>query len=187
MFLIHLKDITEEGQNYVFQSEQADSKELKEVLKDLVGGQPFRSEVHLRRLNTTTFEMKGFIDTGTQEQCSRCAEDFVWKVHEVFKELLVPKSPPLPREGKQSKVNHFHELVSDQPQVQEYENDVFDLGGYLREVIALACPFNPAPPVDAEGKCSLCHLNLKSQHFNYDEDFEQVNSPFSVLKNLKLN
>lgn len=183
MLLINLKEITEEGREFVFGEE---SKDLRNALRDLVGDLPIRARVFLRKLNGFSFEMRGAIETKTKEQCSRCAEDFDWEIHEKFKELMVPGTD-LPRDGKSSKVNHFSELDTAQPQVLEYTSEEFNLGEYLHEVVGLACPFNPAPPVDEKGSCSACHISLQNQNFNYDEDFEHVQSPFSVLKNIKLN
>ncbi len=182
--VIKLNEITEEAK--IFSFPQGD-RELLSVLRDLIGPHVASAEASIRRTNAQTFELKGWIRTAVPEQCSRCAEDISLKVDEVFRELLIPAST-LPRDGKQARVNHISDLHAEEgPSVTEYESENFDLGAFFREVILIACPDYPAPDVDAAGNCQQCKIQVAGKSFSYDEDFASVESPFSVLKNIKLN
>jgi uncharacterized protein len=181
---INLKEIPPEGKTYICTQK---TKELTESLKDLVGANEYQAEFSIRPLQAGTYELIGFIKTQIPEDCSRCALDFTQPIHERFSELLLPTMDQ-PRNSKYSKVNHVSDLNSQGPEVTEYKGHHFNAGEYIHGVIGLAVPFNPAPPVDKQGSCTLCKKSLSELKLNYtDPGFEEPQSPFTVLKNLKLN
>lgn len=181
---INLQEIPDEGRDFIYNNQ---TSELNEVLKDLIGKTAYSAEFSIRPTNTNTFELQGFIKTHLPEQCSRCGLDFKMPVNVNFKEMLIPKQN-LPRDAHFTKANHFSDMAGEGPSVQEYEGHHFQVGEYLHEVIALEEPFNPVAPVDKNDDCTVCKLNVKSHSFSYDEgNIDDKASPFSVLKNLKLN
>ncbi len=65
----------------------------------------------------------------------------------------------------------------------------FDMGEYLHEAIALNIPFNPAPDLNSKGECTDCGQNVSHllQFFTAPvSETPKEASPFSVLKNLKI-
>lgn len=181
--LINLLEIPEEGKSFFCDNSTG---ELNSVLADIIGKIAFKTEFIIKPQTAGTFELSGFIKTELPDQCSRCGLDFNLPVDELFKELLMPELEQ-PRNSKYSKVNHFSDLKVDAVSVVEYQGHSFNVGEYLHEVVALSHPFIPAPAVNDKGDCSLCLINLKEKNFNYDEDFETPESPFSSLKGIKLN
>ena len=181
---INLNEIPAEGKSFRWNSKTA---ELNEILSDLLDGSDYSAEFIIRPLSTEgTFEMQGFIRTVVPEQCSRCGLDFKLNLDELFKEILIPEQN-LPRNGKFAKPNHVSDQTNDTLSAVEYQGNQFNMGEYLHEVVGLAIPFSPAPEISANGDCVACKISLKNQSFNYDEDFEKPESPFSALKNIKLN
>ena len=73
--------------------------------------------------------------------------------------------------------------------VIDYENEEFEVGACLHQLVALSVPFNPKPPVNKEGDCSVCLTSQIKGQFSYDEKMgdEAKKNPFEVLKNIKLN
>lgn len=181
--IINLLEIPNEGKLFVCNNQTA---EFNEVLYDLIQNTTYQTEFTIRPLEQGTFELTGFVKTELPEQCSRCGLDFQFKVDEKFKEMLLPELDQ-PRNSKYAKANHFSDLHHEGPSVTEYQGHHFNMGEYLHEVVALSAPYNPCAPVDIKGKCSICGINVFEKTFNYDEDFEKPESPFSVLKNIKLN
>ena len=181
---INLADIPEEGKQFTYTHTSA---ELNPLLFDLLGEEPYKAELFIRPINHRDFEMTGSLNTGCQEICSRCGDDFKFKIMEKFHEILIPPQPQ-DRQGKYAKANHVSETLEDGPAVVEYEaNSTFNIGEYLHEVAGIAVPFNPAPPEDTQGNCSLCHLNVKTHNFGYDEGQKlEKTQPFASLKNLKI-
>lgn len=182
---IRLIDIPEDGKAFVWSRETA---ELNAVLADLIEDRPYRAEFFIKPINHRDFELTGTIKTGLPEQCSRCGLDFDFKVDESYQEILIPYQPG-DRTAKYAKVNHVSEAEQSGPGVQEYAtDDTFDMGEYLHEQVAIALPFNPAPPENENGDCSLCLVKVRGRTFNYDEQMpvEKPQNPFAVLKGLKL-
>jgi uncharacterized protein len=180
---INLLEIPSEGKSFVCNNQTG---ELTDILSDLIGSIPHKAEFVIRPLSAGTFEMTGFIQTELPDQCSRCGLDFNLRVDEVFREMLIPELDQ-PRTAKYSKANHFSDLKTDVVSVAEYQGHHFDLGEYVHEVVGLSQPNGAAPAVNDKGDCSLCMINITGKNFNYDEDFVKPESPFSALKNIKLN
>lgn len=180
---INLLEIPEEGKSF---SCNQKTSELNAVLQDLIGTSAFCTEFTLRPLQAGTFELTGFIETELPEDCSRCGLDFKMKIHEDFRELLMPEQA-LPRNSKFTKANHISDMSAQDLSVVEYQGHHFEAGEYLHEVIGLSEPLTPAPTCDAQGNCSLCKKPVVDQKFGYeDPGFEKPVSPFAVLKNVKL-
>jgi len=182
---INLSEIPEEGKSFVCTPQTG---ELNAVLKDLIGPIPYYAEFFIKPLNSKDFELSGFIRTELPEECSRCGIDFSLKINPSFREILIPRQTS-ERTGKYAKVNHISEAVEGGPSVAEYDGLVFDMGEYLHEAVAIAAPFNPAGPEDEKGDCSICGITVKGRSFNYTEEMpaEKPESPFAILKNIKLN
>ncbi|MGZ3775421.1 MAG: YceD family protein [Pseudobdellovibrionaceae bacterium] len=182
---INLTEIPEEGRAYQWNSQTG---ELNSTLSDLVGKALYETEFFIKPLNSKDFELTGSIQTKTPEQCSRCGIEFSFPIDEKFHEILIPKQSQ-PRNSKYSKVNHVSDLPEGGPDVSEYEGHLFDIGEYLHEVVGLAAPFNPVPPEDEKGDCSICGITVRGQSFSYNEEMpsEKPLNPFAVLKNIKIN
>ncbi len=183
---INLQEIPEEGKKFDWDDK---SGELVEVLRDLIDSTPHSAVFFIRPINSRDYEMTGSIQTLVPESCSRCGIDFKFDVNQKFHEILIPHQPD-DRTGKYARVNHVSEATQEGPSVSEYNaNYVFEIGEYLHEQVAIALPFNPAPPEKANGDCSLCEKPVRGMTFSYTEEMpqEKTNNPFNVLKNIKLN
>lgn len=180
--VIHLNEIPPEGQSWILNNKTG---ELNEFLRDLIGRTPFSVELNLLPLQPGTFDLKGFIRTEIPESCSRCGLDFNFDVNEKFHELLMP-ALGTPRDAHFAKANHYSDLNHEGPEVVEYEGNVFNVAEYLHEIVALSEPSNPAPAADAQGKCRVCQIPVENQTFSYDEEMPEPESPFAVLKKMKI-
>jgi uncharacterized protein len=182
---IHLSDIPEEGKNFICTPKTG---ELNGPLKDLLGNAPYHAEFFIRPLNSRDYEMFGSIRTELPEDCSRCGIGFTFNILPTFREILIPRQTET-RTGKYAKVNHISEALEDGPSVAEYDGLTFDMGEYIHEVVAIAAPFNPAPPENEKGDCSTCGIRVRGRTFGYTEELpeEKPESPFAALKNIKLN
>lgn len=182
---INLTEIPEEGKSFVCTQKTG---ELNVVLKDLIGDHAFHSEFFIKPLNSKDFELRGFIKTELPEDCSRCGIGFDLKIHPKFNAILIPRQSD-DRTGKYAKVNHVSEALEEGPEVAEYDGMVFNMGEYVHEAVAIAAPFNPAGPEDEKGDCSICGIQVRGRNFGYNEEMpaEKPESPFAVLKNIKLN
>ena len=190
--IINLLEIPPEGKTFICNQNTAD---LNEALKDLIGNKPHEAEFTIRPLQSETFELSGWIKTELPEDCSRCGLDFQFKVHEKFRELLMPKEKT-PRNAKYSKPNHMSDMKSEDFSVVEYQGHHFNAGEYLHQAVALTDPHYPAPECDKTGNCVVCKKPVSQELFTYEDpgfdesgksDKNGSRSPFSALKNIKLN
>lgn len=181
MFQIHLNEIPDDGRDWQLTRK---SGELNKILEDLIQDSPYIAEFTIRPLDAGTYELSGTIKTTHPEDCSRCGLEFKWPVSERFRELLIPEIPP-ERNSQYAKANHLSDHNDSGPSVAEYQGNTFQMGEYLHEIIALSLPTVPAPPVEKDGKCSTCLVNVRGKSFGYDEPMEVRESPFAVLRTLK--
>lgn len=180
--IINLNEIPPEGQQWIINRQTG---ELNESLRDLIQDRPFSAEFTLHPMQTGTYELRGFIRTELPEACSRCGLDFQFPVSETFHELLLP-ALDTPRDARFAKANHYSDQSHEGPTVVEYNGHHFDAGEYFHEVVALAEPPNPAPAEDENGKCRLCQIPVSNQPFVYDEPMPEPESPFAILKKMKM-
>jgi uncharacterized protein len=180
--IINLHEIPQEGQSWIL---NRNTGELNEILRDLIGNIPFTAEFTILPLQPGTFDLKGFIRTEIPESCSRCGQDFQFQVNQSFHELLMPELGT-PRDAKFAKANHYSDQTNEGPSVVEYLGNQFNAGEYFHEIVALSEPANPAPEEDEQGRCRLCLIPVKNQSFGYEEPMPEKESPFAVLKKMKM-
>jgi uncharacterized protein len=181
--IVKLRDIPESGKSWDI-AKQKDM--IKPKLADLIGPLDVSGNVWIQPLPGLEgqFELRGQIQGFLPENCSRCDLEFEFPFEEKFQEVLTPKIP-MERDSKESRVNHLSDIVDSEVGHVHYQGDVFDLGEYLHELVALSRPFNPAPPCDAQDKCSKCGLSTKEHNFGYEESLPEKESPFALLQKLK--
>lgn len=181
---INLTEIPEDGRSWEITQKGG---ELNEALSDLTGPKSqYHAEFTIRPLQSGTFDLTGTIKTTLPELCSRCGDRFQWAVSEKFHELLLPAIAQ-PRNSSYTKPNHISDLASDELSTFEYHGNLFDVGEYLHEVVAISLPKVPAPPKDDKGRCAECKIPVGNQLFTYDEQMEEVTNPFGILESLKKN
>ncbi len=179
---IDLREITPEGKSFIW---NRNTGEAREILKDLIGPQPFSAKFTLRKLNHRDFDLTGHIETGTDEQCSHCGIDFVYDIYQKFHEILIPRQQE-ERTGRYAKVNHISDSKASELNVQQYDEDRFNMAEFLHEVVGLAIPFSPHPPVLEDDSCAKCHKVWGAETLMYDDPIPvEKPSPFEVLKVLK--
>ncbi len=180
---IDLREVTPEGRTYTWTRQ---SGEAKDVLQDLIGQQAFTAKFTLRKLNNRDFDMTGSVETGIDEDCSHCGLDFVLEIRQSFHEILIPRQQE-ERTGRYARVNHISDSSESDLNVQQYEGERFNMGEFLHEVIGLAIPFNPHPPLRADDSCAKCHNVWGADTMIYCDPFPKSvpeKTPFAVLKSL---
>lgn len=187
--LIKLSEIPDEGRNYLWNSKTG---ELNKILADLIQKNEYEISFTLRPINSKDFQLTGRMEAKAPEVCSRCGVDILFPVRVPLNEILIPPQPQ-PRLGKYARVNHVSEIREDGPGSTEYQaNEVFDIGEFLHEALALNIPQVAIPSSEPAGRCADCQESYSEQAFIYDEGFgepevdEVKPNPFDVLKNLKL-
>ncbi len=181
---IKLNEIPEDGREYIL---NRNTGELNTVLQDLVLNTPYDVKILIKPINSKDFEMTGTIKATTDEDCSRCGEDFSFNVDKKIHEILIP----FQEEDRTSKYARSSTPISEESaamSVINYRSSQIDLGEYVHEAIAIEVPFNPAPPCNGKGDCMVCNQPVQQKPFIYDEKMseDEKPNPFKALKDLKI-
>lgn len=184
---IKLNEIPNEGRQYTFNRETG---ELNEVLDDLLADRPYSVELFIKPIGNA-FEMTGRVNTMVGEICSRCGWDLDVAIDRKVREILMEEREDADTHRKSQSVhgNHSLDFSSEGPSMTSYRDDVFDVGEFVHELIALEEPFYPDCGDD---KCErLLEVQAKQKEVNAEFDkadgTKKAGHPaFAVLQNLEV-
>jgi len=175
--ILYLREIPKEGRKLVLNEFTG---ELTESLKDIVGALPYRLEADIIPMGES-YDIRGEIQTSSEQTCSFCADTFWLPIKEKFHEMIL---------GEDQKTlsgfdeNWLHEDVH----VLDLENPYeFNFGELIHEVVALAIPSQPECQKNCKGLCPECGENRNEEDCHCAEQKKLEESPFSVLKSVNLN
>lgn len=179
---IRMSDINSEGKKFTFDRV---SGELNEILADLTQ-KAYKVNVFIRDLDAY-FELSGEVRADVPQVCSKCGEDISLPIVKKFNDMLMEK-PVDPRGSHYSKGMSVDASEQLPGEVAFYSNDLFDLGEYIHELLALEMPDYPDCAVQEcpflkEAQAKLASLNAESGDFKVSEG----HPAFKALKNIKLN
>ncbi len=176
--IIQLNEIPSEGKSFDFDQNSA---ELNEFLKDLIGDREYKIHLDITPVGKS-FDVRGEIQTSYGEVCSFCASPFDLKVNEKFQELVV-------HDG-QKEIKGFEEDWTPHSDigVTVIEDPThYNVSDLIHEVLALAEPNQPSCREGCKGLCPTCGKDLNEGLCGCADGQNLKNSPFSILKKLKLN
>lgn len=179
--IIQLNEIPNEGKSFNFSRKTG---ELDEVLKDLIGENDYKINLDINPVGKS-FDVRGSIATSYNEVCSFCASQFDLKVDEKFHELVVCDD--------QKHIKGFDEDWSPHGDVGVTvieDTSQYNVSDLIHEVLALAEPTQPSCREDCKGLCKECGAELNEESCQCEAGDERQNvkeSPFSILKKLKIN
>ncbi|MGE3975217.1 MAG: DUF177 domain-containing protein [Bdellovibrionales bacterium] len=175
--IIHFNEVSPEGQTFYLDRR---SGELNGALQDLIGQRPYTVDLEVMPLGQS-FDVKGSVKTELPQVCSLCADEFTLKVNEKFHQIAMDEEV--------HSISGFKENWSAED-VEVWvtkEAGEIDVGDIVHEALALAQPTKPICKEDCKGLCLVCGEDLNVSNCNCAEQQKTENSPFSVLKKLKLN
>jgi uncharacterized protein len=182
---ILLKDLAPEGQEFVYNRETG---ELTPILADLIGPKnPYDVRLKLTPMGNA-YELRGDIRTTLDLQCSECGGDFKYKVSQPVYELIVPQKT-LGKGDSQARTNHAHEMTENGPNYILLETEIFNIGEYVHEAVALAEPIRPVGKPDCDPQCG--EEKIERPWLTYGDKSEKPGdgiraNPFAVLEKMKL-
>lgn len=176
---IYLNKIPKAGESFTYSQKD---QELADQLEDLLGTSPFQIQFFIKP-QSHHFEMTGEIETKVDRVCSRCAQEFSLPLKVRLREILIPHiewnrkdhSSKSPLSAQESSF-----------EVTEYRDDQLDVGEFLHEAIAFSDPLIPLCSPNCLGLCSSCGVNRNLESCSCAERNSAKNSPFAVLKKIKL-
>ncbi|MEQ1877787.1 MAG: DUF177 domain-containing protein [Bdellovibrionia bacterium] len=175
--IIRLHEIPKEGKSFHVDRETG---ELDDVLNDLIGEQEYKTDFQVLPVGQA-FDLRGTIHTALKEQCSFCASEFELPLKESFHELILKDDA--------KKLTGLKDFSPDEGvSVSVADNGLtYNVGNFIREIIALAEPSQPVCREGCKGLCATCGTNLNEESCRCAKEKNIKVHPFSVLKKLKLN
>lgn len=182
---ILLKDIPLEGQAFEFTNF---SGELNDSMGDVVGSNAYRVDLFIQPMGNT-YELKGEIKSAVDQQCSVCADEFKRPVSLKVHELIVVERA-LGKGDQSTKSNHAHEWEQEGPDYIILPSEIFDVGAYAHEAVALTEPIRPLCSPDHPSGCARSLERVERPWLSYGEtENREINirsNPFQVLEKIKL-
>lgn len=180
---IRLNEIPPEGRTFEYSRETG---EFNSTLKEFIGSNPYSIRFEVLPIGNA-FELKGIATATMDLACSLCGIDFKQEITEKLHEVIVIQEE-LPRVGHEARVNHTTELETTGPSYLETPTPDLNVAEYIHEIIGLAVPIKPLGKKECETSCeNLVELVNKGLLIREQDAEKTKNSPFGVLKNLKLN
>lgn len=128
----------------------------------------------ITRLGETVY-VRGTLEAGIRQDCSRCLEPALLTVGGDFVYTLVPEKAEAAEEM---------ELTAEDLETGYYRGDFIDLAPLLCEQIVLQVPFKVLCREDCKGLCPRCGTNLNTGFCSCRSDV--VDDRLAVLKNFKV-
>ena len=114
--------------------------------------------------------VRGNIWFSIETPCARCLDTMDLILESEVNLILLPEYLP-------------HEKDED-IDFETYKGDEIDLGGYLRELIAMSLPIKVLCVEECKGLCPNCGVNLNLEECSCKDNW--VDPRFAVLRNLKV-
>jgi uncharacterized metal-binding protein YceD (DUF177 family) len=128
------------------------------------------------------FDLRGRVKTFIPVTCSFCAHDYKLAINQKFHEIFL-----IAARKKHSLVEGASGPLDPEIDVTELTEDEINFGEYMREIIALAEPFQPPCEDGDREKCARFEEIKKTFLRDCEEEENMPSSPFAILKNLKTN
>lgn len=181
---IRLNEIPEAGRAYQFDRETA---ELDQDLEDLIGQRDYDVDLFIKPIGNA-YELRGQVKTAVGEVCSKCGWDFDFAITKPIREILFEEH----EEHRKAHSVHGNQSVdfSDQTlSMVPVRGDVFNVGAFVHEAIALSEPFYP---MCGGGEICLRENEVAEIRRKLEAEWERAeaeekhrgNPAFAVLQNL---
>lgn len=151
---ISLHSLQKQGLDFDFN--KSNSKELRQVLRDLIDNNDYEIQGHIKAIGDSSYRISGTIKTNINLLCSRCAYEYQHVVDKNFSEDIYIHEKQL-RKDKEVRINHF----SEQTQNKDFtilNRDLFSLDEFLHELIAVEESPRPVPFPQCEENNDCEHL-----------------------------
>ena len=118
---------------------------------------------------------RGSFKTRIMLQCSRCLEDFAFPIDIKIEEEL-------PITSLQALLAGHEEEIEEEEKEPLFQDNVFDLSEYLRQMILVETPIQPICDDACKGLCPTCGVNRNREECECSVDLS--GSPFASLSDM---
>lgn len=128
-------------------------------------------EIHLSLSKVLNeIQVEGEISFSIVSPCARCLDRVESSLKPIINLTLLPYKPEI----KEDEIGDY----------ESYDGNEIDLGGYLREIIAISLPVKILCSEQCRGLCQNCGVNLNSTTCSCEEGW--IDPRLAALRNVKL-
>jgi uncharacterized protein len=147
------------------------------------GAEPPRFEVETYRMGADVY-LEGSLSGAVELRCGRCTRGYRQVLGERFRLVLEPAGARVPSDPEGAAALARDGLwLSDELEAGCFRGPVVNLGGFFREVLALALPVQPLCREDCRGLCPRCGIDRNEETCACEEGARR--SPFAALAALR--
>lgn len=133
---------------------ETDAVSLEIDDQDEVFRQPVHVTVSVNRTGNTAY-LEGAVETDVLLECSRCLEQFSWRLSGDF--TLVAKQL---HDGESLRKSEADDEDDTSMVMLSYGENEVDITPYVRDALILALPMKPVCREDCTGLCPVCGKNI---------------------------
>jgi uncharacterized protein len=164
-----------------FEANEAWCEETRGVVPELA--EPPVVELRAHRMGSDLY-LEGVVRAGLDLECSRCLARYRLALREPFRLVLEPAGARVPSEPEAARqLARLGMCLGDELEMGWYQGSEIDLGGFVRELVALAPPVQPLCREQCRGLCPHCGVDRNIERCACEE--QRPASPFAALAALR--
>jgi uncharacterized protein len=144
---------------------------------------PIAADVRAHRMGQDLY-VEGRVGAELELECGRCLARYRAPLSEPFRLVLTPAGSRVPAEPEAAEaLARLGMCLGDELETGWYQGHEIELGGFFREVLALALPVQPVCREDCKGLCPVCGADRNAGSCGCEES--RPKTPFAVLEALR--
>jgi uncharacterized protein len=168
-----------------FDEERAWRTALEESDPELAAAlvEPIAADVRAHRMGQDLY-VEGRLAAELGLECGRCLARYRAPLSESFRLVLTPAGSRVPAEPQAAEALARDGLcLGDELETGWYQGHEIELGGFFRELLALALPVQPVCREECKGLCPVCGADRNTGPCGCEEP--RPNTPFAALEALR--
>ena len=181
MARIHIEQIKGKERTFIFEEKPGSFPALANLMKNSECSFLTPVRTHLRAIHIGDLvEAEGSIETRVQLACSRCLNDFQYRVQSEFAITYTREIPEADTELSNTEIKLSYEDLG----LNYFSGEQINLQPNIAEQVILAMPIQPLCSAACKGLCTKCGADLNKDECHCDQS--PLNNQFAALRNLKL-
>jgi uncharacterized protein len=166
---------------------------VREAIPELRGEQAEAPSAVVRahRMGSDLY-LEGALEGALELECGRCLVRYRQPLREPFRLVLEPAGARVPPEPAAARdLARLGMCLGDELEMGWFQGPEIDLGGFFREVVALALPFQPVCREECRGLCPRCGVDRNVETCDCEpgeparDEPARRKSPFAALEALR--
>ena len=178
---IHIEQIKDNERTFKFEEKPGSFPALANLIKNSEYEFLAPVKTHLRAIYLGNLvEAKGSIETRVQLACSRCLNDFQYRLQSEFATTYTREMPQADAALTSAEVELRYEDMG----LNYFSGEQINLQPDIAAQVILALPVKPLCSAACKGLCPTCGVDLNKDKCHCDQS--PLNNKFAALRDLKL-